>query len=173
MTEKSAFFYAENGLVESSNSVWIQWSLDMMISLFERVNLHTNVAKTVVMMCHPVPIAVRQSTPAYGRWMTGDDDSHPLRQRHWSVCTKCGADLEAMSLVAHMETQHDQSGHAMATTAQELVPAPPGGLSGGLPLGVPNNKLSSIGVTREGHQYPQPPGAFYALSCGGHHYHHK
>ena len=37
MTDKYAFFYADNGLVESKNLVWFQWLFGVVISLFERV----------------------------------------------------------------------------------------------------------------------------------------
>ena len=48
--EKSAFFYTEDGLVVSTNPVWLQCSFNMMIGLFGRVGLCINMAKKVVMV---------------------------------------------------------------------------------------------------------------------------
>ena len=45
---------------------------------------------------------------------------------------------------------------------------PYGGILGGLPLGVPVNRLSGQEVPREGHQLPQPTDAFYEMARVGH-----
>ena len=50
LTDKSPFFYAEDGLVASTNIMWLQWSFNMMIIIFEQIGLCTNVPKTVVMV---------------------------------------------------------------------------------------------------------------------------
>ena len=68
------------------------------------------------------PITVRHSTPAYGSQMNGEDGSHLLRQRRCFICTEFKADLAAASLAAHMEIQHGQLVHAVATTAPALIP---------------------------------------------------
>ena len=47
LMEKSALFYAESGLVSSTNMVCIQWLFDIMIGLLERVGLWTNIVKMV------------------------------------------------------------------------------------------------------------------------------
>ena len=76
------------------------------------------------MVFQPGSISCRQFKPAYGRRMTGDGDSHQLSQRHGVIWKKWGADLEAVSLDSHMEMQHGRTGHAVATTAPELLPDP-------------------------------------------------
>ena len=49
--EKSAaLFYADDGLLESSNSVGLQNDLDIIIKLFEKVGLRTNETKTKFMV---------------------------------------------------------------------------------------------------------------------------
>ena len=40
-------FYADGGMVASSDPLWIQWEFDALVSLFERWGLQTNVGKTV------------------------------------------------------------------------------------------------------------------------------
>ena len=54
--DTSAFFYADDGLVESINTVWLQWSFDMMIAIFDQVGLWTNVEKTSKMVYQTGPI---------------------------------------------------------------------------------------------------------------------
>ena len=46
---QAALFYADNGMVASSNLRWLQWAFDTLVSLFERVGLRRNVGKTVIM----------------------------------------------------------------------------------------------------------------------------
>ena len=68
---KSALFYADDGMVASSDPRWLQWVFDTLVSLFERVGLRTNVGKTVSMVCRPFQAAGNQSEAPYGRRMTG------------------------------------------------------------------------------------------------------
>ena len=79
VTNKSTFFYVNGGLVASTNMVWFQWLFDVMIGLFDQVGLWTNVVEKVMMVFRPVPIKFRQSTPEYGRNITGNIYSHQLR----------------------------------------------------------------------------------------------
>ena len=65
-------FYADDGMVASSDPRWLQWVFDTLVSLFERVGLRTNVGKTVSMVCRPCEAAGTQSVAAYGRKMTGE-----------------------------------------------------------------------------------------------------
>ena len=50
---KASFFYANNGMVASTDSVWLQSAFDTLTGLFDRVGLRTNVCKTVGMECRP------------------------------------------------------------------------------------------------------------------------
>ena len=40
---QASLFYADDGMVASSDPRWIQWAFDTLVSLFERVGLQTNV----------------------------------------------------------------------------------------------------------------------------------
>ena len=64
-------FYADGGMVASSDPRWIQWDFDTLVSLFERVGLQNNFGKTVSMVCSPCQETGNQSEEAYGRRMTG------------------------------------------------------------------------------------------------------
>ena len=47
---QASLFYADNSTVASSDSCWLQWAFNALVSLFERVGLRTNVGKTVSMV---------------------------------------------------------------------------------------------------------------------------
>ena len=68
---QAALFYADDGVVASSDPRWLQWAFNSLVGLFERLGLRTNVGKTVRMVCRPCPAAGNQSEAAYGRKMTG------------------------------------------------------------------------------------------------------
>ena len=65
-------FYADNGIVASSDPKWLQGAFSTMVGLFNRVVLRNNVRKTVGMVCHPCQAAGTQSEAAYRRRMTGE-----------------------------------------------------------------------------------------------------
>ena len=44
-------FYADNVMVESSYTRWLQGAFSTLVGLFGRVGLNTNAGKTVVMVC--------------------------------------------------------------------------------------------------------------------------
>ena len=44
---QSTLFYADSGMVVSSNPCWLQWAFNALVSLFEHMGLRTNVGKTV------------------------------------------------------------------------------------------------------------------------------
>ena len=46
-------FYVNDELIASWDPVWLQESFDILIRLFERIGLFTNLSKTKVMVCIP------------------------------------------------------------------------------------------------------------------------
>ena len=54
---QAALFYADDGMVASSDPRWLQWVFDTLVSLFERLGLRTNVSKTVSMVFRPCQAA--------------------------------------------------------------------------------------------------------------------
>ena len=50
---KAALFYADDGMVAYTDPGWLQLVFDMLTGLFDRVGLHTNVRKTMGMVCSP------------------------------------------------------------------------------------------------------------------------
>ena len=51
LTVKEEFFYAGDGVVDSTDSGWLQLAFDFLMGLFDWVGLRTNVRKTVGVMC--------------------------------------------------------------------------------------------------------------------------
>ena len=98
-------FYAENGMVASSDPRWIQWDFDTLVSLFEQVGLRKNVGKTVRMVCHPCQAAGTQSSAAYGRKMMGEVPTYPERQKERVQCGECGKEMAVGSLASHRGRQ--------------------------------------------------------------------
>ena len=54
---QAALFYANDGMVASSDPGWLQGAFNVLVGLFDRVGLRTNVRKTVGMVCHPCQAA--------------------------------------------------------------------------------------------------------------------
>ena len=118
-------------MVSSTNPVWLLWLFGVMIGLFKRVGLRTNVMNTVVMVCQPDPIVGRNSKPAYGRRMTCKVNSHRLRQKYQVFFTECRANLRVSSLATHVEIQQVRYRCSAAATMKALLPEPPSGVPGG------------------------------------------
>ena len=79
-------FYADNGIVASSDPRWIQGAFSTLVGLFDRVGLLTNARNTFGMVCCPCQAAGNQSEVAYGRWMTGEGPSYQERQKGRVQC---------------------------------------------------------------------------------------
>ncbi len=77
---KLAAFYADDGLISSTDAPWLQSSLDTLVGLFHRVGLDTNITKTKVMLCYPATIHVNQSEEAYILQTTGEGRRYAERQ---------------------------------------------------------------------------------------------
>ena len=43
---KAALFYADNGMLVSSDPQWLQWAFTQLVGLFDRVGLNMNTGKT-------------------------------------------------------------------------------------------------------------------------------
>ena len=103
---KAEFFYADDGMVASTNPGWLQTAFDTLTGLFDRVGLKTNVQKTVGMVCHPCRAEGVQAEKAYTWRITGAGRSYKDRQRERVSCPECGKDLARGSLSAHCQTHN-------------------------------------------------------------------
>ena len=102
-----AIFYADNGMVVSSDPAWIQGAFTALVGIFDRVGLMTNVRKMVSMVCHPCQAeAGNRTEEAYERRITGEGRSYAERQRERVACVECGEVLAIGSMSSHLMTRH-------------------------------------------------------------------
>ena len=82
----------------------MQNATDILVAMFERVGLQTNVSKTKAMTCYPGKIKTRRSYETYERTLAG------VSKKEWdsreTTCSECGKVLKASSLDSHLESQH-------------------------------------------------------------------
>ena len=69
---QAALFYADDGMVVSSDPRWLQLEFDTLVSLSERVGLRTNVGKKSIMVCWPCQAAGTHLVALYGRKIMGE-----------------------------------------------------------------------------------------------------
>ena len=50
---QAALFYADDGMLASSDLQWLQWAFAQLVGLFDRVGLNTNTGKAVSMTFWP------------------------------------------------------------------------------------------------------------------------
>ncbi len=101
---ESIAFFVNNGLVRSRDHVWLQSTMDILVTLFESTSLRRNPGKTKVMTCIPGNIQVAHTKEAYHTQQQGP--VNPTAKRHWVECDVCGMSLAAGSLQSHLEIQH-------------------------------------------------------------------
>ena len=51
--DQAALFYADDDMIALSDPRWLQGAFNILVGLFDRVGLRTNVGKTVGMVCRP------------------------------------------------------------------------------------------------------------------------
>ena len=107
---QAALFYADDGMVISSDPAWIQGAFTALLGLFERMGLRTNVGKTVSMVFRPFQAGAGNRTEeAYGRRITGEGRSYSERQREQVKCLECGEILAVGSMLSHLMTRHGKT----------------------------------------------------------------
>ena len=104
-----AAFYADNGLVQSRDLEFLQFSFDILVGFFERVELLTKTKKTEAMTCIPGRIRTALSHKAYANRMEGHEDRRSWQTRRTN-CDICGVELSTGSLRRHQESQHGEAG---------------------------------------------------------------
>ena len=102
---QSEVFYADDGMVVSSDPSCLQGAFNALVAIFDRVGLLTNVGKTGSMVCHPCQAGAGNRTEeAYGRRVTGMGRSYAERQRERVECGECGEVLAVGSMSSHLMT---------------------------------------------------------------------
>ena len=104
---QAALFYANNGMVVSSDPAWLQGAFTALVGIFDRVGLMKKVGKTVSMVCHPCQArAGNRKEEAYVRRITGEGRSYAERQRERVACVECGEFLAIGSISSHLMNRH-------------------------------------------------------------------
>ena len=85
----NSLFYADNGMVVSSDPRWLQGKFITLVGLFGRLVLRNNVLKTVGMVCRSFQTSGTQLEVAYGKRMTGEGPSYRERQKGRMQCKEC------------------------------------------------------------------------------------
>ena len=106
---QATLFYADNGMVASSDPRWLQWVFTTLVGLFERVGMKMNTGKTVSMTCRPCPAVRNRSEVAYGHTMTEEGPTYLEKKRERMECSDCGKELAVGSLDIHCMTQHGKT----------------------------------------------------------------
>ena len=107
---QSAVFYADDGMVVSSDPTWLQGAFNALVDIFDRLGLLTNVGKTVSMVCHPGGVGTRNRTEeAYSRRITGVGRSYAERQHERVACEECGEVIAVGSMSSHLMTRNGKT----------------------------------------------------------------
>ena len=106
---QTALFYADDGMIASSDPQCLQWVFTQLVGLFDRVGVNMNTRKTVRMTCSTCTAAGNWSEEAYGRLMTGEGLTFRERKRERVECGDCGKEVAAGSLDSHRMTQHGKA----------------------------------------------------------------
>ena len=95
----TAYLYADDDLVASTQPERLQRSFDFLTNLFDRFGMRTNKMKTVGMVCQPCPTPGGMSEVAYVQWVAGKGPTFQERQRMQVECPECGVEVKAGSLL--------------------------------------------------------------------------
>lgn len=121
--DHQVLFYADDGLLASTNPNWLQKSFDSLVLLFARMGLKTNVKKTVSMTCTPHVKLPEYSKTAYDRYARNNrgealHDNSPMPRVE---CTQCGLEVQQRNLLQHMRSAH---GQAQLNVCDKRTPEP-------------------------------------------------
>ena len=87
---QNSLFYADNAMVASSESRWIQVAFSTLVGLFDKVGLQNNFGKTVGMVFRPRQAAGNKSEVAHRIRKMGEGPSYQEQQKVTVQCKECG-----------------------------------------------------------------------------------
>ena len=99
-------FYADDGMVGSRNSDWLQHTMNVLVRIFRSYGLVANIEKSRTMTCQPGSLRTGMSEEAMPLKCTGVGDSYRLRLRRRIPCLECGVELTAGSIMVHCRRMH-------------------------------------------------------------------
>jgi hypothetical protein len=100
-----AIFYVDDAYLASRDPEFLQRALDILVYLFTRVGLETNVKKTQTMICTPGRIRTQLPAASYARMREGLTTAEEWDS--WKVqCHQCNKMMAVSSLCRHLADQH-------------------------------------------------------------------
>ena len=106
---QATLFYADDGMLASSDPRWLHWEFTILVGLFDRVGLKTNQQNLVSMTCRPCSTPGNRPEASYTHTMTGAGPTPKERKREQVTCGDCGQEMAAGSLHSHRMTQHGKA----------------------------------------------------------------
>jgi hypothetical protein len=113
-----AIFYVDDAYLASRDAEFLQRALDLLVSLFGRVGLETNVSKTQTMICTPGRIRTQLPADSYRRLRRGRVTAAEWNARDVE-CLKCGKMVKATSLRRHLADMHNV--YQQTVVAEEML----------------------------------------------------
>jgi hypothetical protein len=115
-----AIFYVDDAYLASWDPDFLQRALDILVDLFTRVGLETNVQKTQTMICTPGRIRTQLPTTSYNRMRQGVTTAGEWESQAVE-CQQCQGMMKASSLHCHLADQHQI--YQQIVVAEELLEA--------------------------------------------------
>jgi hypothetical protein len=115
-----AIFYVDDAYLASRDPEFLQRALDILVNLFARVGLKTNVKKTQTMICMPGRIQTQLPTASYTRMREGLTTAEEWDSQK-GQCHQCNKMMTASSLCCHLADQHEV--YQQVVVAEELLVA--------------------------------------------------
>ena len=94
-------FYANNGMVGSRESNWIQHAMTVLYGLFRRYGLAANVEKSCIITCHTGALRAGMLEESMALKCTGVVDLYQVRLQRRIPCLYGVVELTAGSMMAH------------------------------------------------------------------------
>jgi hypothetical protein len=113
-----AIFYVDDAYLASRDAGFLQHALTLLVDLFARVGLQTNMSKMQTMICTPGRVRTQLPSESYRRMMTGRVTASEWNS-HNVECYQCGNKMKASSLSRHLADAHDI--YQQTVVAKELL----------------------------------------------------
>ena len=105
--ERNVIFCADDSRIVVRDDKWVQDALPVVVEIFRRVGLDTNLDKSKSMVCTPRYIWGKWGEQAYKIWVTGEGATY----REWKMlrvsCAQCGLMVAQSYLNQHMTSLHE------------------------------------------------------------------
>ena len=99
-------FYVNNDMVGSRDPDWLQNTMNVLVGLFRRYGLATNVDKSHTMTCQPSALRAGMPEEAMALKCTGVGELYWVRLQKMIPCPECGFELTTGSTMAHCHRMH-------------------------------------------------------------------